>query len=274
MNQKQREAALKAHPKRKSWRMWILLVVAVIAVIVVFTLNRDTEVPQQLPSSEPSSTVNSQGSGEMYLEVRGKDGRLMISSPESENVKLINDLLDAIRPERVENDFMTPFMKERISWAFAEIAANRLELRPYAGYFTTPEGVTNDGTFMATNYDSEKRVSYINLSVARLLVYTKIQCGVPSGFNERIKIQFALIIVHEATHLERPTEFYVDPRTPADTFAEEVRTWAKVSTEAVRALRKAGKPVESDLIEADDILKRCHDDTSCSEFQAFVRTKM
>ncbi len=271
MNQKQRQSAQMASPKRWPWG-WICLCLVLVGLVTAFILS-GVEPLKPETANPRSAIITPSKPGEMVLEIQDKEGRLLISSPESEGVKLINDLLVAIRPELSENAFMPPYMKEKISWVYAEITAKRLELRPYAGYFQTPEGVINQATFMSTGYDTQKRISYIDISMARFLAYTKLQCNVPSGFNERVKVQFALMIVHEATHLEQSPEFFVGSKTKESGVAEEIRAWAKVNFEVVRGLREAGKPVESDLIEADDILKRCSDSTECSEFQAFVSAR-
>lgn len=70
----------------------------------------------------------------MIIQITDEHGNILLATPESEAVKLFNDLLAAIHPVHQENAYMTPFMKEKIVWVYNEIAANRLEFRPYAGF--------------------------------------------------------------------------------------------------------------------------------------------
>ena len=84
------------------------------------------------------------------------------------------------------------------------------------------------------------------------------------------KNTFALSLVHEAVHLERPPEFFFT-KTKQETIDEECRTWSKVDINAVRYLRQIGQPLDEDWIKADDILKRCNDEAAnCPELAAFI----
>jgi len=81
----------------------------------------------------------------------------------------------------------------------------------------------------------------------------------------------ALALIHETIHLER----WPEPKhkaTNEEYIAEETRVYGRTSLEAVRPMRKAGLPIESDFIKLDDVLIGCGDNLQCPQFAQAIKS--
>ncbi len=184
---------------------------------------------------------------------------------DTEVIKKINDLLAAVRPDRPENFYMTPFMREKINWVYVEISSKRLKIRPYVGFYKNPDGTENHAVLMSSDYVSVNdngKPPYgpcIDLSVSKLFTYLHWETKGIVGFDQKAKNIFALSLVHEAAHFERPREYFFSKPTRQQKIDEECRVWWEVDLNAVRHLREIGQPMDDAFIETDDIIRRCGD---------------
>jgi hypothetical protein len=209
--------------------------------------------------------------GESY---RGR--KIVFRYTESEGLDLVNQLLKAVDPSLPENFYFPATFKERIRWVYAETNAHRLRLA-----FTDPHFNSKKSSMrlMAAGYDfphegevllpGKEKIPVIEIKAGRLMAWIRYQHKTQAGFNQMEKNTFAALLAHEAVHLERED----DPETEEAVLEEELRAWSVVSWEITRPLRAAGEPLEIDLIEADDILRKCGDQTGCSEFRDYIRLK-
>jgi hypothetical protein len=178
-----------------------------------------------------------------------------------EAVILVNQLLVAITPDRPENAYMTPFMKEKIRWVYAEAASHRLNI----AFVDNTKGKMGVRTVLM-NSGRDNGVLFIQISANRLLELIRIQQHVAIGFNQMQKNTFALALVHEAVHLERPHD---KPRPKVEFVREELRTCRKVDREAVIPLLKIGEPLDIDFHDIHSILGKCGNSQDCPAFQKY-----
>ncbi len=192
--------------------------------------------------------------------------------------QLVNDLLTATGASDPANSYMTPFMKEKIQWIWDEYSAGRLKIEAIGQYYKIKAGLENKATMMSSAYvskNSDDKPPYtpcIFIYTPRLLMIVRVQQKVPVGFNQLSKNNFALGLVHEATHFERDKSYYTKGNaTDEQQLLEEERVWIKVDQLAVKQLRAIGQPLDTDFLEADDILQRCDYKRGCAEFLNYLK---
>jgi len=247
-----------------------LIAVGAILTFAIMPSKKRPVEPQVTPSIAPDQEA------EMVIVITDAQGNVRLTIPQSEAVRLVNDLLADVNPSNPKNSYMTPFMAEKISWVYTETQAGRLGFNPYAGLFTTSDGRPKEATMMTSGYTSRNNdaqppfMPFVNLSISRLFIILRVQQNVATGFNQQVKNTFALMLVHEAVHLEHTAEFYNQKRTTEEISQEEARAWFEVNIKAVRQLRASGQPLESDFIEIDNILLRCQDDPQCPQFLKYL----
>jgi hypothetical protein len=198
------------------------------------------------------------------MKVRGQEaGVEVLYLSEDEVHQLANEMLNSVNPQLPENEYMPPFMREKLGWIFESLDSGMLELNILLDRtdFTTGEAVLAFA-------DNEGGVSRIWLNGAALWVFVRIRGGMEYGFSRQNKNDFALILVHEATHLERR----LDLQAPLDSLiAEEVRVYRKVNFLAVRPLREQGEPMDAEHhLLVDDLLRQCGDEAVCPAFYELI----
>jgi hypothetical protein len=269
MNRRQREAELLVQPRRKLWGVLICSLMVLGLVGVFYTRqSRTTSTGMVLPSSAVYSPDLQEG----VYKVWNDQGRTA-SYTMAEAGTFCNQLFDAVNPQNPENSYMTPFMKEKLLWVREEAGAGRLRLdavpvmavdksgKPTGVLATTSsEAPITGGPFLPT----------IRVYMARCIFVARIEYGLgPGEFDDRLKNLFALALVHEAVHLERP-EFVTQPYDMVASIEEEARTWNRVVLYAVRPLRARNIPLPSDLLKADDILRSTNDNPQSPIFRGFI----
>ncbi len=244
-----------------------IIVFGSIGFIVLLAVSPKNETP--IPRAATSAPAKTPGPD---MRIVSPDRKIDVTVSEREGVELVNELFAAVDPSNPENNYMTPFMKEKIGWVYGEIASKRLVFTPSAYFGKNADGTTNDTMLMNTSYIEQngQTLPTITLLVPRLLTLVKAQHGLSRGFNDAIKNTFALTLVHEAVHLEKGTEYFLKKHNAEEVVEEESRAWAKVNLQAVRALRKDSQPLEPDFLEIDDLLHKCRDDYRCTEFKHLI----
>jgi hypothetical protein len=180
-----------------------------------------------------------------------------------EALQLVNQLIGAIEPDKPENAYMPPLLRDKIRWVYRQYEKKHLTINYVASYDRNRDGSDNKGTFMRSQRANGGKAALIEIFALRLIVYVRIQKGVLSGYNDEIKDLFAIALAHKAVHLE--------VAGPAkENLQEEERTWRKIDLGVIRPMRAAGRKVEADFIEADDLLRRCHDRPVCPGFTRFI----
>lgn len=183
---------------------------------------------------------------------------------------LVRQLAAAVDPARPENSYMPPLMREKLAWVFRENGAGRLTINLSKEPARNPDGSVNLGVLMdSTKYPAS---ALINIYAGRLMTFVRWFQGVRYGYDDPTKDFFALGLVHEAIHLEQPVSFFARRSGPHPGPEEEERAWRKLIIQAARPMRESGRKMQSDIQEADDILRRCNDAPKCPDFIKFITT--
>jgi hypothetical protein len=182
-------------------------------------------------------------------------------------IALVNQLLTAVSPAQPENSYMPPFLKQKLEWLYAQEAAHKLTLKLAAddnGYLGS--------ALMHTVY--KDHMPMIEINANQLMVMVRIQEKVQVGFNRTAKDTFAIVLAHEAVHLEKPEQFFSqDVQDPAKrkkiAIAEELRAWKKIDELVVSELLKAHEPVPVGFHNLHAALKNCGNVSPCPAFESF-----
>jgi hypothetical protein len=192
---------------------------------------------------------------------QGQRKTSFVFSPQ-EAIELTNQLITGINPGNPENSYMTPFMREKISWIYIQESLGKLKLK----LVTNENGVLPETALMHSFY--EGNVPVIEIVANRLLMLIRVQQNVAKGYNQMQKNTFALGLVHEAVHLENPPQFFTT-KDAAATRNEELRTWRKVDELAVAGLLKGGQPLDIDYPGFHNIFLKCGYKGPCPAFDKY-----
>lgn len=269
-----KDKARKAIEKRILYRVIVATIIiglVLAAGISIFLVRQSTQKPQP----EPITTQN-----------QSEPAPTKLAYTEAEGLQLVNELLAAVNPALPENFYFPPWVRERILWIFHEDAQNTLLIRFVEPFFNTEKDVS---TLIRSNFTTleganqtkngrvyklkpgKKHVPFIEIRSGRLMVLVRLQQKTKTGFSQMMKDTFALLLAHEAEHLQRGEEWFTArPHTRAEHLLEEVRAMALTVLKGTRPMRAVGLKLELDLNQADDILRSCQDNPKCPEFQAFV----
>lgn len=244
--QQRRQMQRKGVAGQPHWSLfWLLLLLTAIALAMVWGTRRQDALQ--------SAKAPEQAKGPVY----------MISYPDM--MRLNDSLLAAVAPERPENSYMPPFMKQRISWLFSGIARKRIQ------FFPDTSAIINPPTMAITQFHGDTAALY--LRVVRIAFWIWYQGhGTPGSyrFNQMQKNTFAVALVHETVHMENPA---INRYTPQQHLQEEYRTWRKTDLLAVRPLLQMGQPLDSDFVDVDNVLRSCGDKVDCSAFKRALAGK-
>jgi hypothetical protein len=192
-----------------------------------------------------------------------------IPASKADVVQLTNQLIEAIDPIRPENSYMTPLMKEKIQWVYDAVAARKAATGQDMVRLILDQRHDLGQTMMQSLYYQDG-LPYIEIVADRLILIIRYRDKTPIGFTQKHKNTFALGLIHEAVHLERPKSFFVTPQSKAAGIAEEFRTWDKVDRLAVGPLLKIGQPLEDDFIFMNGVLAKCGHKLPCQPFADYI----
>ncbi len=245
----------KTEKRRFPLRSLLAVAIIVILAVAIWQSNKPTK-----PASQPTSQATPQAT-------------FLFSEDEVKN--LVNGLLEAVTPSKPENNYFTPLMQDKINWVWNEYAAGEIKLECVAVYAKNMDGTENRRVIASSGYYSvngDSKAPYkpvIIIYGPRLMMLVRIQNRIFSGFDQKTKNTFALMVAQEAVHLEQPQAFYAEAEgNVAMHFDEEIRAHFIVGVGAVRQLRRIGQPLEVDYIEQDDALKECGYKKPCPQFRA------
>ncbi|MBX4204861.1 MAG: hypothetical protein KW788_01570 [Candidatus Doudnabacteria bacterium] len=182
-------------------------------------------------------------------------------------IALVNQLFGAIQPALPENSYMPDALKEKINWMYGQQAANKLSFK-----LVTDDNGNLGVALMHSFYQNHAPVVEINAN--QLMVMVRIQERVRVGFNRTAKDTFAIVLAHEAIHLEKPEAFYTqkipDPIIRKKTqIAEEFRAWRLTDQLIISELLKTNQPVPIGFRNLHEALKHCTKAPSCVAFEKF-----
>ena len=222
---------------RKSYLVQYIILVVVSSFALVFILSR---IPDQKTHAIPKS--------------------ITYTFTQKDVNELGNSLLQAVNPSNPENAYMPDFMKEKILWLFNEAIEKRLELVfPSSNKYQEERQIA-----MQTYYAGG--IPHVAILADHLITSIRVKEKTPSGFTQRQKNTFAMGLVHETVHLERPREYFEDPKKSED-LDEEFRTYGKVDKLVVSPLLKMGEPIDDEFIKLHEILLSCNYQSPCLRFQ-------
>lgn len=189
--------------------------------------------------------------------------RPSITLPPEFAINLTNQLLSAIGPDLPENAYMPAFMKDRIRWVYIQEGQKKLTIK-----------LTNDNnqsgyTLMSSNYQGG--VPVIEIYASQLSAKAWFEEKLMSGINQRLKNAFAITMVHEAVHLEKPAQFFRQENLNqqiAD--REELRAWRKTDELVIGELIQKRQPLDQGYIEMHELLPKCGKRPDCPEFTSFL----
>jgi hypothetical protein len=174
-----------------------------------------------------------------------------------------NYLFSAVNPLLPENEYFTPFAKEKILWISNERKLGKLSiilLKNVAGSGLDFEDL------MASGRPEGKPV--IVIARPRFLDLLAEGGGTSAPFNQQQGNDFALGLVHEVVHLQNANP--VNAANLEDRLQEELRTWREVDVNVVRQFRRLNQPMNAVFIEADDALRSCRDRLPCKALRTML----
>ncbi len=172
-----------------------------------------------------------------------------------------NQLFWAVNPSLPENQYFSPFGKEKLSWIIMQKQTGNLSLVLLKNVDSA--GLIADD-LMASGSPEGKPI--IVISQPSFLDFLLDGGRISAPFSQQQRNDFAIGLVHEVVHLQNPN--LPNLTTPPERLQEEIRTWRTVDLNVVRQLRELHQPMNRRLIEADDAILSCGDSAQCERLAA------
>lgn len=197
---------------------------------------------------------------------RSQEVRPLALLPDRQLKAALDHLLEAVDPERVENNYFPSFARESLRWMVQENAAARLEIAFLSE--NAPEQLPADVLMAARQFGGR---STIVVSKERFAAFLREGGDTDPPLTQRQKNDFVIGLVHENVHLRNPE---ANPHDPTLRAAEESRAWQQVSINVVRPLRAQNQPMHQRFKDVDDLFRACRDELPCAPLARLVRLGM
>jgi len=168
----------------------------------------------------------------------------------------VNQLFRSVNPSLPENQYFTQFAKDKISWIINQQKLGQLRLILLKNI--EQAGLVAEDLMASGILEGKAMIVISQPSLVDFLLQGG-RTSVP--FTQQQKNDFLIGLVHEVVHLQNPNRG--NPARIEERLQEELRTWRVVDLNVVRQFRKINQPMNPRLIEADDILRRCGNQTQC-----------
>ena len=185
-------------------------------------------------------------------------------------------LSDMVDPDRPENAYFPPYLKDRLSWIRQNAAVGPSYYLPSTwenGSIDNGEGVG----MMSANYCQFQAGEQpcVTAFIIPMMVLMRLDENFLLEKPNRAFVQtFAIFLAHEGIHLERERNYF-QPFIPGEVlYAEELRTWFKTIRDIVHPLRQNGEDTFPEFANLDNKLAACDYRLPCPEFEDAIHQKV
>ena len=181
---------------------------------------------------------------------------------------LFTELMVSVAPAARGNEYFPPMASNKLAWILEESYQGRLIL----DFHGENLDLNQPNILMQAGYEGGK--PYVRISAPALWHWVREVSNVPKGFNQEIKHDFLIGVVHQAVHLEHPTDvLYKLASSPESWAIEETRAWREVVMGVVAPLRSQNQSVGTVFVQAHELLKKCAEPHDCPAFEKYVSVR-
>ena len=174
------------------------------------------------------------------------------------NRELVDMLFTKLNPDLPENYYLPPLAKDKLRWMSVQYNSKPRRLL----ISKTDRWADRHLEVLATTINYPGQIPVITVSAEA------IGSAASQLTLDQLKDLFLATMTHEVIHTGKTLR---PDATFQEKFEEELRTWNIWIPQVIRPLIAKGHALPFDWVAADDILKKCADNTDCLPWKEIVK---